>query len=70
MAKYEQAGGESATLLLIHYPTQQLARHMLECRLPAVFISVPWPDRFLQTRWTHGRPGPGFKLARTRHDIA
>ena len=30
MAKYEQAGGESATLLLIHYPTQQLARHMLE----------------------------------------
>jgi Family of unknown function (DUF6599) len=30
MAKYEQAGRESATLLLIHYPTQQLARHMLE----------------------------------------
>jgi uncharacterized protein DUF6599 len=30
MAKYEQAGRESATLLLIHYPTQQLARRMLE----------------------------------------
>jgi len=30
MAKYEQAGGENATLLLIHYPTQQLARRMLE----------------------------------------
>lgn len=30
MAKYEEAGGESATLLLIHYPTQQLARRMLE----------------------------------------
>jgi hypothetical protein len=30
MAKYEHAGGESATLLLIHYPTQQLARRMLE----------------------------------------
>ena len=30
MAKYEQSGGESATLLLIHYPTQQLARRMLE----------------------------------------
>jgi hypothetical protein len=29
-AKYEQVGGERATLLLIHYPTQQLARHMLE----------------------------------------
>jgi hypothetical protein len=30
MAKYEQSGGESATLLLIHYPTQQLARRLLE----------------------------------------
>jgi len=30
IAKYEQAGGESATLLLIHYPTQQLARRLLE----------------------------------------
>ena len=30
IAKYEQPGGESATLLLIHYPTQQLARRMLE----------------------------------------
>jgi len=30
MATYKQAGGETATLLLIHYPTQQLARHMLE----------------------------------------
>lgn len=30
MAKYEQSRGESATLLLIHYPTQQLARRMLE----------------------------------------
>jgi Family of unknown function (DUF6599) len=29
MAKYEHSG-ESATLLLIHYPTQQLARRMLE----------------------------------------
>ncbi len=30
VAKYEQVGGESATLLLIHYPTQQLARRFLE----------------------------------------
>jgi hypothetical protein len=30
MAKYQAPGGESATLLLIHYPTQQLARRMLE----------------------------------------
>ncbi|MGH9427947.1 MAG: DUF6599 family protein, partial [Terriglobia bacterium] len=30
IAQYEQSGGESATLLLIHYPTQQLARRLLE----------------------------------------
>jgi uncharacterized protein DUF6599 len=30
VAKYKQAGGENATLLLIHYPTQHLARRMLE----------------------------------------
>jgi len=30
IARYKQPGGESATLLLIHYPTQQLARRMLE----------------------------------------
>jgi hypothetical protein len=29
-AEYEQVGGESATLLLIHYPTQHLARRFLE----------------------------------------
>ena len=43
VAKYEQVGGESATLLLIHYPTQQLARRFLEAGYQQ--YSSQHPDR-------------------------
>lgn len=43
LAKYEQAGGESATLLLIHYPTQQLARRFLEAGYQQ--YSAQYPDQ-------------------------
>ncbi|MBM3802000.1 MAG: hypothetical protein FJW26_06750 [Acidimicrobiia bacterium] len=56
-ARYELPGGERATLLLIHYPTQQLARRMLEAGYRA--YSSHYPD---QTAF-YKRDGPLVVLA-------
>jgi len=57
MAKYEQIGGERATLLLIHYPTQQLARRMLEAGYQQYSSHYPSQTAFYK------RDGPMVVLA-------
>jgi hypothetical protein len=57
MARYEQSGGERATLLLIHYPTQQLARRLLEAGYKQYSSRYPGQTAFYK------RDGPMVALA-------
>jgi len=56
IARYDQSEGESATLLLIHYPTQQLARRMLEAGYQQYSSQYPSQSAFYK------RDGPMVAL--------